>query len=60
MDSDLIKNITGIYGNIEISIPRNQMFVVYKAKSNSTVFKKGFKVSIVENGRYLFDIMIHN
>ena len=35
------------------------MFVVYKAISNSTVSKKGFEVSIVENGRYLFDNKIH-
>ena len=45
--TDLIKSITGNYRNTKISIPRNQMFVVFK--TTSTLAKPGFKALIIEN-----------
>ena len=46
--SDLIKNMTGIHRNTKVSIPRNQMFVVFE--TSSIVSKRGFNASILENG----------
>ena len=43
--SDLIKSITGTDRNFKVSIPRNQMFVVYETTSS----KGGFNASILEN-----------
>ena len=45
--SDLIKSMTGTYRNKKISIPGNQMFVAFE--TTSTVAKRGFKASILEN-----------
>ena len=39
--------MTGIYGNTKVSIPRNQIFVAFE--TTSTVAKRGFKASILEN-----------
>ena len=40
--------MTGTFNNTKISVPGNQMFVLYE--TTSTVAKKGFRASIVENG----------
>ena len=52
--------MTGTFNNTKISVPGNQMFVLYE--TTSTVAKKGFRALIVENGtifiRYLFNIEI--
>ena len=45
--SDLIKSMTGIYRNTIVSIPGNQMFLTFE--TSSTVAKRGFKASILEN-----------
>ena len=39
--------MTGTYIDKKVSSPRNQMFVTYE--SSSTVAKKGFKASVLEN-----------
>ena len=43
--------MTGTYSNKKISIPGNQMFIVYE--TISTEPKRGFQASIHENGIYL-------
>ena len=45
--SDLIKSMTGTYRNKKVSVPRNQMLVAFE--TTSTVAKRGFKASILEN-----------
>ena len=47
--SDLIKSITGNYNKTKISIPGNQMFVVYET---SNISKQNFKASILINGDF--------
>ena len=49
MYSDLVKSMTGIYKNTKISIPGNQMFIIFETAS--TIAKKGFNASITNNGR---------
>ena len=46
-NSDLIKSMTGTYRNKKVSVPRNQMLVVFE--TTSTHAKRGFKASILEN-----------
>ena len=43
--------MTGTYSNKRISIPGNQMFIVYETSSSDS--KMGFMASIHENGIYL-------
>ena len=45
--SDLIKSMTGVYKNTQVSGPRNQIFVTFE--TSSTISKRGFKASILEN-----------
>ena len=40
--------MTGINKNEKISIPGNQMLIIFETRS--TIAKKGFKASIIENG----------
>ena len=47
--SDLIYNITGSYINTKVSIPGNQMYVVFETRLSVT--KKGFKASIQDLGK---------
>ena len=48
-DSDLIKSMTGTYRNTKVSVPGNQMFVEFETTTRSTVVKRGFNASILEN-----------
>ena len=41
--------MTGNYNNTKISIPGNQMFVVYET---SNISKQNFKASILINGNF--------
>ena len=46
-NSDLIESMTGTHRNTKVSIPGNQMLVVFE--TSSTLAKRGFKASIIEN-----------
>ena len=45
--SYLILSMAGSYRNKKVSSPRNQMFIAFE--TTSTVAKRGFKASILEN-----------
>ena len=45
--SNQIAELTGTYNRIKVSIPRNQMFIVFDTNNSTT--KKGFKAFIHEH-----------
>ena len=45
--ADMIKIMTGVYKNTEVSIPRNQMFVTFE--TTSMVSGRGFTASVLDN-----------
>ena len=46
-NSNQIAELTGTYNRIKVSIPRNQMFIVFDTNNSTT--KKGFKALIHEH-----------
>ena len=48
--SNQIAELTGIYNRTKVSIPRNQMFIVFDTNNSTT--KKGFKAFIHEHSMY--------
>ena len=54
-DAEMIANLTGTRNETEISIPGNQMFVVFD--TNADIVKKGFSASIIQ-GKVLLIVII--
>ena len=51
-DSKIVQKLTGQMNETKISIPGNQMFVVFK--TNKDTVRKGFNAKIIESEFYLY------
>ena len=48
--ADLVKNITGIHAQTNVSVPGNQMFVKFES-SSTDAYRKGFRAVIHKIGK---------